>query len=192
MIVRPGDPSLGWSAFALERHEHPEGRTRFDGSPEALLDLVAAAWERREPGFGRPDRSRVVVVPVAADRFRAATVPVTEGSVLHADVHRRQPFEDPVIRVRAEGDPEPARFARVVLYSKEALTENDGTRTTDAEWEVVALLASATADEPMHPTTMARNFLEKPGGTYAPYTAEQFAEAIWYWARRASLYVPEA
>lgn len=190
MIVRPGDPRLGWSDFALERHEHPEGRTRFDGTPEALLDLVAAHWGEREPGYGRSDRSRVVVVSVPPDRFRASTVPVDENTVLHADVHRRQDFEDPVIRVRAEGEPEPARFARVVLYSKEALVENGGARTTDADWEVVALLASAVADEPMHPTTMARNFLEKPGGTFAPYTAEQFAEAIWYWAQRANVYVP--
>lgn len=185
MIERRGDPHLGWSAFALERHEHPEGRTRFAGTPEELLELVAAAWPRRQPGYGRSDCSRVVVVPVSPERFETATVRVDESTPLVADFHRRQEFEEPVIRVRAEGEPEPAAFARVVLYSKEALVENDGSRTTDADWEVVALLASAVEDEPMHPTTMARNFLERPGGTYAPYTAEQFARAIWYWSQRA-------
>jgi len=191
MIVRPGDPHLGWSAFALERHRDPDRRAGFDGSPEELLELVASRWSGREPGFGRADRSRVVVVPVPPDRFRSATVRVDGTTPLHADLHRRQDFEEPVIRVRADGEPESARFARVVLYSKEALVENGGTRTTEADWEVVAVLASAVDDEPMHPTTMARNFLERPGGTYAPYTAQQFAEAIWYWATRASVYVPE-
>lgn len=191
MVVRPGDPCLGWSAFALERHEDPTSGAVFRGTPEALLELVAQAWPDRQPGFGRTDLRKVVVVPVPPDRFVASTVRVTEETPLVADVHRRQEHEEPVIRVCADGEPEPARFARVVLYSKEALVENDGTRTTEADWEVVALIASAVADEPMHPTTMARNFLEKAGGTYAPYTAEQFAEAVWYWAQRAKRYVPE-
>jgi hypothetical protein len=38
----------------------------------------------------------------------------------------------------------------------------------------------------MDPLTMARNMLAKPGGTPCDYTAEQFAEAVWYWSRRAA------
>ena len=44
----------------------------------------------------------------------------------------------------------------------------------------------------MDPVTMARNFLEKPGGTFAPYTAQQFAEAIWFWSIRAARYVADS
>lgn len=184
-------PTLGWSRFALDRHEDPVRQT-FDGTPEALLDRVREAWDRREPGFGRRDLSQVVVVPVDPDGFRSSTVVVSESTPLHAELHRRQDGEEPVIRVLAEGVAEPARFAKVVLYSAQTLLENGGTRTTDAEWEVVALVVGAVDEEPMHPTTMARNFLAKAGGTPAPYTAEQFAEAIWYWATRAKAYVPDS
>jgi hypothetical protein len=38
----------------------------------------------------------------------------------------------------------------------------------------------------MDPLTMARNMLRKPGGTFCAYTAEEFAAAVWYWARRAA------
>ena len=36
----------------------------------------------------------------------------------------------------------------------------------------------------MPPVTMARNMLEKEGGTKSVYTAEEFAEAIYYWSQR--------
>ncbi len=155
------------------------------GSPEALLDLVAAHWAERRPGAGRSSLSEVVLVPVPSERFRSSTVWVEEMTGLRAELHRRTPEEEPVVRVLARGEPEPARHANVVLYEKSVLVQNGGVRSTDADWEVVAVLAGAVEDEPMHPLTMARNFLERPGGTYAPYTAEQFAEAIWYWSRRA-------
>jgi len=56
-------------------------------------------------------------------------------------------------------------------YHKDALLENGGERTTNCDWEVVAILASAIPNEPM-PLTMARNFLQKPGGTKSVYTAD--------------------
>ncbi len=190
--MRTGAPSLGWSDFALERHDGRKGAPTFDGSPEELLELVAAHWAERQPGLGRTDLSQVVVVPVPPERFRSSVVRVDEATPLRAELHRRQEYEEPVLRVLATGgDTEPVASARVVLYSKDTLTENDGQRSTAADWEIVAVLASAREDEPMHPTTMARNFLERPGGTFAPYTAQQFAESIWYWAARAKLYVPD-
>ena len=80
----------------------------------------------------------------------------------------------------------------MVLYSAETLTENDGTRSGDFDWEVVCLLAGAAQTEPMDPLTMARNMLEKPGGTYAPYTAQEFAEAIYFWSCRATAHVEKS
>jgi hypothetical protein len=38
---------------------------------------------------------------------------------------------------------------------------------------------------------MARNMLEKPGGTFCEYSAGEFAEAVWFWAGRASVHVSE-
>ena len=38
---------------------------------------------------------------------------------------------------------------------------------------------------------MARHMLAKPGGTPCDYTAEQFAEAVWYWRARAGIRLPD-
>ena len=182
-------PSLAWSEFARRRHVPGGKHTWYEGSEDQLLDLVRAHWPERRPGAGRDGLDEVVVVAVPPGGFHGTTVRVEDGTRLHAALDRRRPDEDPFVRVTAEGVPEPARHAGVVLYSAETLLENDGERSSDAEWEVVCLLAGAGPQEPMDPVTMARNFLEKPGGTYAPYTARQFAEAIWFWSRRAARHV---
>ena len=183
-------PSLAWSDFARGRHVRGGPHTWFDGDERELLLLVRAHWAQRVPGAGRTDRDRVVVVPVPPNGFHAITVQVDEGMALDAALDRRQPGEDSFIRVTAHAEPAPPQDAGVVLYSAAALTENDGRRSSDADWEVVCLLAGEAADEPMDPLTMARNFLEKPGGTFAPYTARQFAESIYYWSQRARRHHP--
>jgi len=55
----------------------------------------------------------------------------------------------------------------------------------------VCLIAGPKEVEPMDPLTMARNMLEKPGGTYCDYSALEFAESVWYWAGRAASHVEE-
>ncbi len=189
--MTPLVPSLAWSDFARGRHVPGGKHTWYDGSEADLLALVRDHWPARTSGAGRHDLDDVVVVPVPPAGFHGTTVEVTDRTVLHARLDRRQPDEDPFIRVTAAGDAEPPRWAGVVLYSAAALTENDGVRSSDADWEVVCLLAGQQADEPMDPITMARNFLEKPGGTFAPYSAGDFAEAIWFWSRRATRPHPE-
>jgi len=177
---------LGWSEFARRRHVPDGGHVWFRGGEEELLDLVREHWAQRRPGAGREDLDQVVIVPVPPHGFVSATVKVDERTPLRAEFARRQPHEEGYIRVLAPGPCEEVRHAGVVLYSAAALLENDGTRSGDYDWEVVCLLAGPVADEPMDPLTMARNMLEKPGGTYCAYTARQFAEAIWYWAGRAA------
>jgi hypothetical protein len=177
--------SFAWSDFARRRHQPDQGRAWYEGSEEDLLDLVRAHWPERRPGAGRSDCTEVVIVPVPPAGFHGTTVLVDDQTPLQASLEQRQPHEAPFIRVTADGAPAPVRHAAVVLYSAAALLQNDGVRSSDADWEVVCLLAGEVADEPMDPVTMARNFLEEPGGTFAPYTARQFAEAIWYWSRRA-------
>jgi len=127
-----------------------------------------------------------VVVPVPPGGFISATVKVDESTRLHAEFTRRQPHEEGYIRLFASGPREEVRQAAVVLYATDTLLDNNGVRSGDHDWEVVCLLAGPEADEPMDPLTMARNMLEKPGGTFCAYTAQQFAEAIWYWAQRAA------
>lgn len=181
-----GLPTFAWSEFARGRH-HPDGKhTWFDGTEEDVLDLVRAGWNARVPGAGRDGLDEVVVVPVPPSGFHGTTVLVTEQTPLHAVLDRRQPHEDAFIRVTAEGETEPPRHAGVVLYSAATLLENAGARSSEADWEVVCLLAGSEVQDPIDPITMSRNFLTKSGGTYAPYTAHQFAEAIWFWSRRAA------
>lgn len=115
------------------------------------------------------------------------------SSSIHAAVSviKRRPEEDLFIQnyitpKQAEMDglkPEPANFVKIVCYSAEALSENDE-RSTDCEWEIISIVASPIENEPMPPLTMARNMLEKKGGTKSEYTAKEFAEAIYYWSQR--------
>ncbi len=184
-------PTIGWSDFARGRHL-PEGKhTWFAGTDQELLRRIRAGWARRRPGQGRTDLSQVVIVPVDPAGFVGATVRVQEDTPLHARFERRQRGEAGFVRVTAEGEREPVRHAAVVLYSAETLQENEGRRTTDCDWEIVCLLAGPREVEPMDPLTMARNFLQQPGGTFAEYSALEFAEAIWYWASRASAHCEE-
>jgi hypothetical protein len=183
---------LGWSDFAAGRHRPGGKHTWFAGSNEELLARVRVGWPQRLPGAGREDLTQVVVVPVDPAGFVSSTVRVTPETVLHAVYDRRQEHEEGFVRVTAEGPRESAAHAAVVLYAAATLLENDGSRSGDFDWEVVCLLAGPHATEPMDPLTMARNMLEKPGGTYCAYTAEQFAEAIWYWAARATAHVPDS
>jgi hypothetical protein len=99
---------------------------------------------------------------------------------------RRQPHESPYIKLEADGPTVPCKFAKVVLYSANELLKNDGERSSDADWEIVCIIASDVENEPMHPLAMARNQLEMPGGTPRSYTAEEYAQAIWYWSQFVS------
>jgi len=181
--------NIGWSDFARTRHTVGGSRSYFSGTPEELLDLVRAHWHRRRPGTGQSDLDGVVVVPVPPDRFVSGTVLVKKSTVLHACFERRQPQENGFVRVTAEGEREPARFAAVVLYSAATLLEKEGTRSGNNDWEIVSLLAGPQEDEPMNPLTMARNMLAEPGGTPCEYSAWEFAAAINYWSQRANAHV---
>lgn len=180
---------LGWSDFAAGRHVPGRKHTWFEGSHAELLCRVLDNWQYRRPGAGRLDCEKVVLVPVDPAGFVSSTVKVEAGTALFASFERRQENEDGYIRVTADGPREEVHHASVVLYSADTLLENGGKRSGDHDWEVVCLIAGPEEEEPMDPLTMARNMLEKPGGTYCAYSAEQFAESIWYWAARASAHL---
>lgn len=188
-ILPENGPTIGWSEFARGRHVSGGKHTWFEGGEMELLDRVRANWPLRRPGSGREDLDQVVIVPVAPDGFVGNTVLVDESTRLHASFDRRQPAEDGFVRVTAEGSPQEALHAVVVLYSAATLLENGGVRSGEFDWEVVCLIAGPEADEPMDPLTMARNMLEKTGGTFCEYSARQFAEAVWYWSKRANVHV---
>lgn len=179
--------SLGWSKFALDRHVKGTGNSFFELSNDEVLDIVKECWSKRYPGQGETELTRKVVVPVPPFGFFVSLTDVVDNMPLKAEVVRRQPQEDPYIEVYIDTKdaeamglkPSPAVFCNIVCYSAGALLENNGERSTICDWEIVAVLASHKERESMLPLVMARNFLEKTGGTKSIYTAEEFAKAIY-------------
>jgi len=189
-------PTIGWSKFAKDRHRKGTGYSYANLSDSQVVDLVKNDWKNRIPGTGEVNLDRKVVVPLSnvfAGDFMTSFAMLSNlhDECVFAHVVRRQPNEDPFVRNWARSLLTtaiiPANYVNVVCYSANALLENDGERSTDCDWEIVALLASDVENEPMHPLAMARNMLEKPGGTKGEYTAEEFAEAVYYWSQRVQL-----
>ena len=195
-------PTIGWSDFAKGRNRKGTGYSYSVLCDAGVVSLVQDSWDGRQPGQGESDTSRKVVVPVPAcgicftPYFYSPYILLTDGmDAVQAKVMRRQPGEDIFVRNYISSfdantfglKPEPAKFVSIVCYSAEALLENGGTRSTDCEWEIVTIIASPVEREPMSPLTMARNQLEKAGGTKGVYTAEQYAEAIYYWSQRVPI-----
>lgn len=168
------------NAFA-ERQTAESKYSHFAGSWDGLLRLVESNFVNAKPGY----RDGVVKVEVPAVGFFTGVTEVTGNTELKAVYEDRRRGEMPYIQVVAVGATKiPAAFVEVILYRHDVLG-NDAS-TSDADREIVSINARPTLEEePMTPMTMARNFLELPGGTKAEYTAEQFAEAIIYWSNHA-------
>ena len=189
-------PTIGWSKFAQDRHRKGNGYSYSNLSDSQVVKLVKHDWKNRFPGAGEVDLNRKVVVPLSfaiPGDFMTSLAMLSNLHLepVHAQIIRRQPNEDQFIRncvytgsfTRIIS----ANYVKVVCYSADALLENDGERSTDCDWEIVALLASDVENEPMNPLAMARNMLEKPGGTKGTYTAQEFAEAVYYWSQRVQI-----
>lgn len=184
--------NIGWSDFATKQHAEGSGNSFFTLTPEKVQELVKENWDKRIAGAGETGLDRKVLVPVPPEGFFMPIVDLVDGMPLKAEVVRRQPHEDPYVDVYIDFDDakklgleaKAAKFVNIVCYSVEALLENNGTRSTDADWEIVCVLASKAESEPMMPLTMARNYLEMAGGTKSEYTAKEFAEAIYYHSKR--------
>jgi hypothetical protein len=176
--------------------------------PEKLIRKIRANWSKREKGAGRIDHSQVVLVPIPNDGYYVRSVAISDDYLYEAFFTKRAEGEDPFIGVAATGlkprglrwllwklglvkplpiPREPAKFVKAVCYSAATIAENNGTRSGDFDWEVVAVITSSVDDEPMEPLTMARNYLQKSGGTYAPYSTTQIAESIYHWSQRVSV-----
>tara|TARA_Y100000034_G_scaffold135296_1_gene206617 strand:- start:3972 stop:4568 length:597 start_codon:yes stop_codon:yes gene_type:complete len=186
-------PTIGWSDFALKHSTKESGNSYTTLTNDQVLDLVRQHWENAVPGDGETNCSRKILVTVKPnDFFLPPKVKLVEGLPVQAEVVKRQEHEDPYIEtfVTPEDAAEfgytglAATIVKIVLYSAEALSENDGERSTGCEWEIVCILCSADGLEPMHPLTMARNYLEKEGGTKSTYSAREFAEAVYFYSNR--------
>jgi hypothetical protein len=176
-------PSIAWSEFSKKKDSW-----KFIGNESDLIHLVEDNWSRRKSGVGRKDLTQVIVVPIKEIiYFLCDWLPIECAKRITGKVIRRQDHEDSFVSLkgnsRHSNEVLSVLHVNIILYSAATLLENDGTRSSNADWEIVAILTGPWKDEPMMPLTMARNFLQKPGGTYAPYTAEQFAQSIYFWSQ---------
>lgn len=184
---------IGWSQFARDQHQPFSGNSfTLTLSEQDIVRLVDNGWMDRKPGQGEIGLNRKVVVPISSTQAGNFYVPFTElrpDLPVKARVAQRQSGEDYYIETYVDFDDaerlgiklKVAKSVNVVCYSADALLENGGTRSTQCEWEIVAVLASESEDnEPMAPLTMSRNYLVKPGGTFTDYSTREFAEAIYH------------
>jgi hypothetical protein len=159
----------------------PESKySHFEGTWDELVELVQNHFDGSDEG--------VVAVDVPPAGFFSGVTKLTEDSVLSAEFSARRKGEEPYVQITATGNKIPARSVEIIVYSHETLAK-DGDNTTEAEWEIVSInaSASATGSEPPTPVAMARNFLEMAGGTKREYTAKEFAESILYWSQHAMI-----
>lgn len=181
-------PTVTWSNFALKNSLPTSGGSYTRLTNDQVIQLVQTNWHSAVPGAGEFDLNRKILVPVPSYGFFCQPrIPLQVGMPLQAEAKVRQDGEDPFVEVyileghaRALGFEEiPAKHVNIVCYSAAALEENDGHRSSDADWEIVTILATL-GDEHMLPLTMARNYLALPGGTFGNYSAKEFADAIYF------------
>jgi hypothetical protein len=167
--------------FCTSNHSEEKG-SHYAGSNESLLALVEAHWEGRKPGF----TEGCVEVTVPAEGFFSGVVDLCAKpkAVLTPRFAPRREGEDPVLSVHGEPALKaPAKSVRIICYSHDLLSK-DKENSTDAEWEVITILAECDAEPaPMPPVTMARNFLNLDGGTKGDFSPEDFAKSIVYWSQ---------
>ena len=183
---------IGFSTFARARHKPGTGNSWFKCGEPYIINQVLKNWDSRVKGDGECTINDVCTVtlddPLVVENFVCSKVHISKAHSLGAWIERRQTGEDEYVRIGCEGEPLKAKLVKIVLYSQFELLKNDGKRSGDFDWEIVSIIATDDENEPMQPLTMARNFLEKDGGTPREYTAHEFADAIWYWSQYMSPY----
>lgn len=172
------------SGFLKEVIAKSDENRRYSGTLDELCALVKTHMDNFEPGTGSVDGDvRLVRVPV--ENFFTNIVPITEenAAVITVKWEARVEGEAPVSKLVIVSDVLiPASVVKIVVYRADVLAK-DSDRSSDAEWEIVAILAQPAEEIPMHPTTMARNTLNQVGGTKRDYSPETWAEAVDFWQR---------
>jgi len=160
-------------------------QSHFTGSWEELEALVRANQEDFEPGTGSVDND-VILVNVPTEGFSSSVIEINDANrhlVQEVETVRAE-GEKPVVMKKIKAEKIPASYVQIVCYRADVLARDDN-RTTDAEWEIIAILAQSDKVTPMHPTTMLRNTNHDTGGTFREYTQEQWDEAYAYWDNHA-------
>ena len=169
-----------------------KGGKWFDGTLEDVAALVVENFSNQEPGTGSVDGD-VLLVRVPPEGFYTNIVPISERNAHEIEtlwevrVEGEMPRSKQVIR---SFERERAALVKVVIYRADVLAR-DNDRSSEAEWEMVAVLAQPRENIPMNPSTMLRNYRNLPGGTYREYSAEEWAEAYEFWSTHVTVTDPE-
>jgi hypothetical protein len=142
---------------------------------DSLLKAVECNFATAIPGY----RDGVVLVRILPKYLRSSVVELTPDLKIVTTFESRVPGETPRKRTFAVVDELPeAGSASVVLYRADVLAE-DNDRSSDADWEVVTVLAHCDREpEPMNPGTLMANHFKADGGTSTLMNAEQFEAAL--------------
>lgn len=159
----------------------------YDGPWSDVEALVKKHQADFEPGTGSVDND-VILVNVPAKGFFTAITEIDDSNkhLVQEKDHVRREGEKSVGIKTVKGAKKPANFVKIVCYRADVLAQDNG-RTTDAEWEIVAINAQPDAHAPMHPATMLRNANHDEGGTLRTYSEKEWAESYSYWDKHAYL-----
>lgn len=173
------------SGFAKTFNKREGLNSYFEGSWETLVKLVAQNWKNQEPGTGSINGD-VILVNVPAEGFKTSITEITDENkhLVEKREHVRQDGEKPVSMKVLKGVKPPAKYVQVVVYRADTLAQ-DNDRSSDAEWEIIAVNAQLDLDTPMHPTTMLRNENHEDGGTLRSYSDSEWSASETYWETHA-------
>lgn len=171
--------------FAKSFNTVEGSNSHYDGPWSEVEALTRKYQTDFEPGTGSVDND-VILVNVPAANFYTTITPITDENrhLVEERDHVRQDGEKPVSMKFIKGHKQPAKFVQIVCYRADVLARDDG-RTTNAEWEIVAINAQLDKYTPMHPTTMLRNNNHDEGGTYREYSQKEWDDAHQYWENHA-------
>lgn len=144
---------------------------------ESKLPEILANFDQAKPGY----RDGVVLVPIGVDGFRARMVVLKQGVKFQGVYQSRFGDELPRKEIRAlpGSMAAPVLAVSAILYSREALLENNEGSDLSADWEVVAFQARLSeGEQPMPPETLMANHFQDEGGTATGMSPAEFEAAL--------------
>ena len=173
--------TFGLTEF-VKRQTKDSKYSYFDGSEEDLLALAKNAEKFVFDGEGV-----LKIYPEDPTGFFTSVVPVApyDGQNYSARVESRREGEEPVITMYASGKGKAqAKLVELIFFPISKLHGEADASKGGEDWQLVSINASPTTEPtPVHPTTMARNQLNKEGGTPREYTPQEWAESVWFWSQ---------
>ena len=160
--------------------------SHFEGTTEELIQLIRENLDMAYVGY----RSGVYCVPVPPSRFMSGIVQLAEGECIYGKYEARRAGEEPRKWVVSNSREKlPAKSCEVILYHRTVLEEEAGYKAA-ADWEVISINASPTAEiPPIPPDALIANHFNLSGGTSTKMSASEFEallrKSVLFWKDKA-------